>query len=86
MVKGFNKCTPACIRVVEVNLSVVEIKVIVVVEVALDGAEVEQDVVELSQQEEARGHALAARDGVALARTAAHQLEELLRHLQVLPL
>ena len=42
------------------------VEVVVVRDVALDGREEHEDVLELLEQEEARGHALPARDGVAL--------------------
>jgi len=66
------------------RLAVVEVEGVVAVEVALDGVEVDKDVVEVADEEEVGGHALAAGDGVAVAGGAAHQLEVLLRHLQVL--
>lgn len=67
-------------------LGIVEIESVIIVEVRLDGVEVEEDVIKLLEQEEAGGHALAAGDGVTLRGTAAHQLEVLLGDLQVLPL
>jgi hypothetical protein len=56
------------------SLSVVEVEGVVVVVVGLDGVEVEEDVVELLQEEEACGHALATRNGVALTCRAANKL------------
>mmetsp|Transcript_38089 Transcript_38089/g.84857 ORF Transcript_38089/g.84857 Transcript_38089/m.84857 type:complete len:522 (-) Transcript_38089:342-1907(-) len=64
--------------------AVVPVEVVVIWEVALDGLQEDQHVVKLLEQEEARGHALAAGDGVALAGTGAHQLEVLLGSLLVL--
>mmetsp|Transcript_34371 Transcript_34371/g.108301 ORF Transcript_34371/g.108301 Transcript_34371/m.108301 type:complete len:621 (+) Transcript_34371:404-2266(+) len=64
--------------------AVVPVEVVVVVHVRLDAVQVDVHVVELLEQEEARGHALAAGDGVALGRRRAHELEVLLRVLQVL--
>jgi len=48
-------------------LSIVEVESVVVVVVGLDGVEVEEDVIELLEKEEAGGHALATRNGVTLA-------------------
>lgn len=67
-------------------LGIVKIEGVIIVEVRLDGVEVEEDVIKLLEQEEAGGHALAAGDGVTLGGTAAHQLEVLLGDLQVFPL
>ncbi len=64
--------------------TVVPVEVIVVVEVSPDALEVEEHVFPLLLQEEARGHALPPRDGVALARARAHQLVVLLGELEVL--
>mmetsp|Transcript_34611 Transcript_34611/g.87565 ORF Transcript_34611/g.87565 Transcript_34611/m.87565 type:complete len:572 (-) Transcript_34611:381-2096(-) len=63
--------------------AVVPVEVVVVGEVGLDGLQEHQHVLELLEQEEARRHALAAGDGVALALARAHQLEVLLRRLEV---
>lgn len=46
--------------------AVVEIEVVVIIHVSLDAIEVDVDVLELAHKEVARGHALSARDGVAL--------------------
>lgn len=67
-------------------LGIVEIECVIIVEVRLDGVEVEEDIIKLLEQEEAGGHTLAAGDGVTLGGTPAHQLEVLLGNLQVLPL
>ena len=67
-------------------LGIVKVEGVVIVEIRLDGVEVEEHVIELLEEEEAGGHALPAGDGVTLRGTAAHQLEILLCDLQVLPL
>mmetsp|Transcript_15480 Transcript_15480/g.46477 ORF Transcript_15480/g.46477 Transcript_15480/m.46477 type:complete len:259 (+) Transcript_15480:434-1210(+) len=64
--------------------TVVPVEVVIVGEVRLDGLEVHEHILELAQEEEAGGHALPSRDGVALRGGGAHELEELLRHLQML--
>ena len=66
------------------GLPVVEVEGVVVVVVRLDRVQVEEDVVELLQEEEAGGHALPPRDRVALRGGAPDQLEILLGNLQVL--
>lgn len=67
-------------------LCIVEVEAVVVAVVALDGAEVEKDIVKLALQEERRSHTLSAWDRVTFTCTAAYQLEELLSHLHVFPL
>ena len=57
----------------------------VVGEVRLDRREVDEHVVELAQDEEARGHALPARDSVTLRGGGAQQLEVLLCNLRTQP-
>lgn len=64
----------------------VEVEIVIIVHVGLDGVQVDVDVVELPHEEVAGGHALSARNGVALVRRRPDQLEALLRHLQVLPI
>eukprot|EP00968_Pinguiococcus_pyrenoidosus_P016808 scaffold1638_cov258-Pinguiococcus_pyrenoidosus.AAC.32 len=64
--------------------AVVPVEVVVVVHVRLDAVEVDVHVVELLEQEEARRHALPTGNGVAFRRRRAHQLEVLLRILEVL--
>lgn len=64
--------------------AVVPVEIVVLGQIRADGAEVDVHVLEVAQQVEARGHALPARDGVTLGGGGAHQLEELLRDLEVL--
>mmetsp|Transcript_70 Transcript_70/g.224 ORF Transcript_70/g.224 Transcript_70/m.224 type:complete len:639 (+) Transcript_70:161-2077(+) len=63
----------------------VEHKGRVVGEVGLDGLQIDEDVVKLAEDKEAGCHALAPGDGVALRGGGPHELEVLLRHLEVLP-
>lgn len=62
----------------------VPVEVVVIGHEALDGVEVDHDVLELARDEEARGHALAPGDGVAFGGARADDLEELLRDADVL--
>mmetsp|Transcript_18984 Transcript_18984/g.52255 ORF Transcript_18984/g.52255 Transcript_18984/m.52255 type:complete len:241 (-) Transcript_18984:194-916(-) len=59
----------------------VEVEVVVRRHVLLDGVEVDLHVLELLEEEEAHGHTLAARDGVAVTGRRADDLEALLRLL-----
>ena len=59
----------------------VEVEVIVVVHVRLDGVEIDVDVFKLPHQIEARCHALSARDSIAFVCRGPHQLEALLGNL-----
>ena len=64
--------------------AVVPVVVIILEEVLTNGAQEYENVVELFEQEEARCHALAAWDSIALTSRGADQLKVLLRVLQVL--
>lgn len=64
--------------------AVVPVEVVVVSHETLDAGEVDHDVLELARQKKAGGHALAAGDGVAFGGARADDLEQLLRHADVL--
>ena len=59
-------------------------EIIVGLEVVLYAVEVNQDIVELLQKEEATGHALTAWDSIAFCCGCSYELEELLGCFEVL--
>lgn len=67
-------------------LGIIEVERVIIVEVALDRIQIQQNIIELFQEKEAGRHALTARYGIALGSRSTHQLKVLLRNLKVLPL
>lgn len=63
--------------------AMVEIEIVVVVHVRLDGIQIHVDVFEILHEEMKRRHALSTGNGVAFLCGGAHQLETLLRHFQM---
>ena len=66
------------------SLTIVEIERVIAVEVALDRIQIDENIVEVSDEKEIASHALTTRDRIAIARRAAHQLKILLGYFQVL--
>ena len=66
------------------RLAIVEIERVIAVEVALDRIQIDENIVEVSDEKEIASHALTTRDRIAIARRAAHQLKILLGYFQVL--